>query len=189
MKTRKPVVVVEAEGEADPEPVDEAVDREAERAENPDAVVGAGLVGVVAVVEDQRPLGEEEGEEADRDEGGRPARVADVFDPLGEDVEERDGDDDAAGQRDHGRQGVGEAQRDLAADQGRDDGQAGEGDREAGHAGLSARRRSPQRGQVPRRTTSCAATANSDRRLTASIASSSASLANGASRPHSSQTM
>ena len=74
---------VEAEGEADPEAVDEAVDGEAERSEDPDPLVGARLLWVVAVVQHERPLGEEEGEEADRHEGRRPARVADVSIPSG----------------------------------------------------------------------------------------------------------
>src|SRR5207344_270736 len=44
---------VESEGEPDPESVDEAVDGEPEGAEHPDAMVGAGVGGVVAVVEHQ----------------------------------------------------------------------------------------------------------------------------------------
>ena len=78
------------------------------------------------MVQDQHSLGEEEGQEADRDQRRRLLRVADQLDPLRQDVEEGDGDDDAAGQRDHGRERVGEAQRDVPADQGRDHRQAGE---------------------------------------------------------------
>ena len=52
---------VEPEREPDPEPVDEAVDREAERAEDADLGVGASVLGVVAVVENEDALGDEEG--------------------------------------------------------------------------------------------------------------------------------
>ena len=59
---------VDAEREADPEPVDEAVHRERGRAERADAMVRPGLVRVVAVVQHERALEEEEREEAGRDE-------------------------------------------------------------------------------------------------------------------------
>ena len=90
-------------------------------------------VRIVAVVKHQGALGEEEGEEADGHERGGPLGVADLVDPLRQHVEESDGDDDPAGQRDHRRQRVREAQRDPPADQRRDHGQPGEGNRDGRH--------------------------------------------------------
>ena len=49
-----------------------------------------GLLGVVAVVEDEQPLGEEEEEEAGADEQRHASRVVDRVDRLGQHVEQRD---------------------------------------------------------------------------------------------------
>ena len=51
---------------------------------------GLRLLGLVAVVENERALGEEEAEEACADEPGRRGGVADRVDSLGQHVEERD---------------------------------------------------------------------------------------------------
>ena len=123
---------VESEGEPDPEPVDEAVDREPEGAEDPDARVCARLLGLVAMVQHERALGEEEAEEAAPTtavtrRACRPDRC------FREHVEERDRDDDAAGERDHGRQLLAKAERDDAAEHRRDRGRDRERDCEPRH--------------------------------------------------------
>ena len=89
--------VRDVEGEADPEPVEEAVYRERRGAEGADGGMGVHLLVVVPVVQHERPLGEEEPEEARADEPGDMLGVAEILDRLRQDVEERDGDDDTAG--------------------------------------------------------------------------------------------
>jgi len=56
------------EGKADPEPVQEAVQREAGRAERADARVRPRLLGLVAMVEDEDAFHEEEADEPGPDE-------------------------------------------------------------------------------------------------------------------------
>ena len=73
---------VEPEGEADTEPVDEAVDREPGRAQGSDLMVRAGLLRVVAVMQDQQALDQEEREEADAHQGRGRRCVADCVDRL-----------------------------------------------------------------------------------------------------------
>src|SRR6266542_3992631 len=77
----------EHEGEADAEPVDEAVDRETESAKVPDLVVRPRLLGRVAVVQDEESLDQEPAEEARADQSGHDLRVPDVVHRLGEDIE------------------------------------------------------------------------------------------------------
>ncbi|MGN6587329.1 MAG: hypothetical protein ACTHKT_07655 [Solirubrobacterales bacterium] len=79
---------VDAESEADPEAVDEAVDREAGGTEHADPRAGESLDRLGAVVEDEQPLSEEEAEEAGGDEGSGDVVVADVLEALREDVQE-----------------------------------------------------------------------------------------------------
>jgi hypothetical protein len=62
--------------------------------------MSARLLGLVPVMQDEEPLGEEERQETDAHEGGHPARIVDRVDRLWEHVEEGDGDDDAPGQCD-----------------------------------------------------------------------------------------
>ena len=124
---------VHVEGEPDAEPVDEAVDREPGRPDRPHLGVRAGLLRVVPVVEHERALGEEEGEEAGADEGADAARAAERLDRLGQHVEERDRDDDAAGERDQRLEVAVEPERGEAAEERRDDGERGERDRDPGH--------------------------------------------------------
>ena len=69
-------------------------------ASDADLGVRARLLRLVAVVQDERALREEEAEEARADEPGDPLRVADGLDRLRQHVEERDGDDDPARERD-----------------------------------------------------------------------------------------
>ena len=140
---------------------------------------------LVAVVQDQHPLGEEEAEEAGRDQGGGEVGVADPFDPLGQHVEQGDGDDDAAGQRQQRRQAVGEAQ----ADRGRRSGSRRTVSPASGIAiDISARLRW-QRGQIPRRSD----VVGDDLELGALadrwIARSSAGSSKGTRRPQRTQTM
>ena len=94
----------EPERQPDPEAVDEAVHGEAGRAERADLGVRVDVRVVVAVMEDERPLGEEEEDEAGPDERPDELRVVDRLDRLRQHIEERDGDDDAAGERDRSRQ-------------------------------------------------------------------------------------
>jgi hypothetical protein len=123
----------------------------------------------LSVVEHQDPLEQEEGEEAQRDQRHRVVRLADALDRLRQDLEQRHGNDDATAEGDHGRQRVGEAQSDRAASEDRQDRQPRKGYRYLRHAAPE------QAAQVPRRTTSWAATENRERRPTAAIAFSRAS--------------
>ena len=130
----------EPEREPDPEAVDEAVQREAGRSERADLGVGVDVLVVVAVVEDERSLGEEEEHEAGADEQPDPVRVVDRLDRLRQHLEERDGDDDPAGERDRGRQLPRQPERHEAACERREHGHARERNRDPVHA---------QRLQVP----------------------------------------
>ena len=76
------------------------------------------LLRLVAVMQDERALREEEEEEARADVQADALGIADRLDRLRQDVEERDRDDHAAGQRDRGREVAGEAQGDEAAQRG-----------------------------------------------------------------------
>ena len=80
-----------------------------------------------------RPLGEEEKEEAGADEGRHPSGVADRVDRLGQDVEECDSEHDAARECDQSRQLTAKPECDRAADERRDHGERGEGDRDPVH--------------------------------------------------------
>ena len=131
--TRSPVVVFEAERQADAEAVDEAVQREPRGAQGSDLRMSARLLGLVAMVEDESPLGEEEEEEAGADERADAVRVPDCLEGLGQDVEERDADHDAARERDQRRQLVPQPERDCAAEERRGDGQRGERNGDPGH--------------------------------------------------------
>ena len=105
----------EPEREPDPEAVDEAVQREAGRTERADLRVGVDVRVVVAVMEDERALGEEEEDEAGADEHADAVRVVDRLDRLRQHLEERDGDDDPARERDRGRQLARQPERHEAA--------------------------------------------------------------------------
>ena len=103
---------VEAEREPDPEPVDEAVDREPEGAERADLGVGAGLLGVVAVMQDEhaarrgrRPMKPTPTRSATRCASSTASMLS------GQDVEQRDRDHHPSGERHQGRQRVGQPQR------------------------------------------------------------------------------
>ena len=113
---------------------------EAGRPERADLGVGVHVRVVVAVVEHERALCEEEEDEAGADEQADAVRVADGLDRLGQHVEERHRDDDTAGERDRGRELPRHAEGDDAAGQRREDGHASQRDRDPVHA---------QRLQVP----------------------------------------
>ena len=100
----------------------------------PTRSMGASLRRVVAMVEDEHPLGEEEGDEAGSGERADLARVVEVLERLREHVEERHRDHDPAGERDQRRQRVGETQAERPTGQGRDDGCGCERDRDPLHA-------------------------------------------------------
>ena len=134
-KTSRPVAVSSAEGEADPEPVGEAVQGEPERAQRADAVVGTGIDRVVAVVQDQRPLerGRRRGSRprpaAPRREGRRRSSIR-----LRQDARSRATATTMPPLRATTVGSVCEqAQRDRSAEQDCDHGQAGERDGDEGH--------------------------------------------------------
>ena len=77
----------------------------------------ASLVRVVAMVQDEQPLDQEEREEADPDQRRDPSGVAHVVDRLRKDVEQRDRDHHPAGESDDRRQRTREAQRHPAANE------------------------------------------------------------------------
>jgi hypothetical protein len=87
--------------------------------------------GIVAVVQHQDPLEEKEGEEPRAHQRGEGARVVgQQLDRLRQDLEERDRDDHAPAQRDQGRQRMRQAQREIAAREGGQHRQGGQGDRD-----------------------------------------------------------
>jgi hypothetical protein len=112
---------IEPERKPDLRPVDKAVDREAGGAERPHLMVRPRLLRVVAVVQHQQPLDQEEGEEAGADQGRGRLGVADRVDRLGQHVEQRDGHHDPARERNHCRQVVRQPERDLTSHQRRCD--------------------------------------------------------------------
>ena len=124
------------EGQSDPEPVDEAVKRKARGAERADLCVGPRLLGLVAVVQDDQPLGEEEREKAHADEPCDALGVVHRLDRLRQHVEERHRDDDPAGERDQRHQLAVQPECDQAAGQRRDDGDGREGNGEPLHAAI-----------------------------------------------------
>jgi hypothetical protein len=93
----------------------------------------ARLLRLVAVVQHECALGEEEADEAGAHQQPDPVRVADGLDRLGEDVKERDGDDHAAGQRDRRRELPRQPQGDDAARERREHRQPRERDRHPRH--------------------------------------------------------
>ena len=102
---------VDAERDPDPQAVDERVDRDRARAERADVAVSARLLGGVAVVQDEQPLGEEEADEPGADERPHAVRVVEDLDRLRQDVEQRDRDDDTARERDRRREVAAQAER------------------------------------------------------------------------------
>ena len=124
---------VQAEGQPDSEAVDEAVKREACCAQHSHLFMCASLLGLVAVVEDEQPLGQEEEKKACTDECADAFRVPDCVDRLREHVEESDSQDDPARERDQGRELAMQAQRDNASDERRGDHEQGRRNRDPGH--------------------------------------------------------
>jgi hypothetical protein len=101
----------------------------------PTRALRAGLLGLVAVMQNEDAFGEEEGQEADPDEQRHALFVADGLDRLGQDVEERHRDHDSARERDQRVQVAVQAKRDQPADERREHGQSGERNRDPGHGG------------------------------------------------------
>ena len=91
----------------------------------------ARLVRLVAMVEDQQALGEEEEHEPRADDREGVPRLENPK-CLGQHVEERNRNDDAAGQRDDRRQFAAQAKREEAACEGRENGDARERNRDPG---------------------------------------------------------
>jgi hypothetical protein len=110
------------------------------RAERTNLFVGPGPLRLVAVVQDEKALGDEEEQEARSDERHDPAFVPDRCEGFWDQVEERHSHDDPARERDRRLQLPVKAQGERAADQSGDDRQAREGDGNPAHA---------QRAQVP----------------------------------------
>ena len=128
---------VDTEREADAEAVNEAVDRQGSRAEGADPPVRACLVGVVAVVQHEASLEEEEHQEPRGDERRDPAGVVDALDRLWEHVEECDAHDDAPAEREDRLQMRPEAKCEEAAQHGRQHRAERERDRDPAHAQFS----------------------------------------------------
>ena len=159
----------EAEREPDPEPVDEAVQRQPGRAKSADLGVRVDVLCVVSVVEDERPLGDEEEDEAGADEEPEQLRVIQRLGRFGQHLEERHRDDDSPRERDRGRELARAGARQTAVEK---DGQPGEryGQRHApgrlslppGGAGLRERL-TPLAPLQPRPRTSVLATAYATR--------------------------
>jgi hypothetical protein len=108
------------------------VDRKRTRPERPDVRVCARLVRLVAVMEDKEALGEEEEHEPRADDRERVARLEKPK-CLRQDVEERNGNDDAAGQRNDRRQFAAQAEREQTACESREHGDPRERNCDPGH--------------------------------------------------------
>ena len=119
--------------------------RESQCAERADAAVGERVLGVVAVMEDERALRQEEGEEPGADEPGHGAAVADRVERLRQHVEERDRDDDPARQGDQRLELAASSHGDQAAADRGDGRQRSERDGDPG----GRRDHAAQRPQVP----------------------------------------
>src|SRR5262249_31863511 len=94
--------------------VDQAVDRKRAGPERAHSRMRARLVRLVAMMEDEDALGEEKEHEAHADDCERVPRLEKPK-RLRKHVEERNGDDDAAGQGNHRRQFAAQAEREEAA--------------------------------------------------------------------------
>ena len=104
MSTSTPVVVSRPKASPMPRPSMKLCTREPGRSQHAHLFVRAGLLRLVAVMEDDQPLGEEEQEESCADERADAGRVSDRVDRFGQNVEESHSEDDAAGQCDQGRE-------------------------------------------------------------------------------------
>ena len=124
---------VQAEGEPDCEPVGEGVHRERSGAQRTDTRMRLRLLRIVSVVQDEVSVGDEEEDEPRADERHDPVLVPDRIEGLRNEVEERDGNDDAARERDRRLQLPMQAQTQAAAGERRDDRQTGQRDRDPGH--------------------------------------------------------
>ena len=131
--------MIDAEREPDPQAVDERVDRNRARAESPDVAVRASLLGGIAVVQDEQPLGEEEADEPGAHERPHAVRVVEDLDRLRQDVEQRHRDDHTARERDRRGEVAAQAERRETPAEGREDGDEREGDRDPGHLAATGR--------------------------------------------------
>ena len=87
-------------------------------------------------MEHDEALGDEEEEETAADDRKRVTGLLERPKRLGKDVEERDRNDDATGERDQARQFPPQAECEQAAGERRKDGDAGKRDRDPRHAAL-----------------------------------------------------
>ena len=110
--------------------------REGRGSERADACMGVNVRVVVPVVQHEGPRGDEEHEEAHADEPGHMLGVAEIPHRLGEDVEDRDADDDTAGRRDERAHLPLQPERQEAAEERREHRPARERYRDPGHAHL-----------------------------------------------------
>ena len=81
----------EVEGQVDAQPVDGRMGRECEGPHRPDPTVSASVIGVVAVMEDQESVGQEEQDKSQGRELRDPSRSPQFALGLGQDVQESDG--------------------------------------------------------------------------------------------------
>src|SRR4030095_11979829 len=92
------------------------------------------LLRLVAVVKDEIAVGDQEEDEAAGHESRDPMSIPAGLERLREQLEQRNCDDDSAGERDRRLQAAAKAKCDAAAHEGRDDGEARERYRDPGHA-------------------------------------------------------
>jgi len=131
--TMNPVALETWKAKPMPSPSAQAVDREGGRPEGPDLRMGMHVLVVVAVMEHERPCGHEEHEEADTCEPPDVLGVSEIGERLRQDVEERDPDDHAPGQRDQHADAAPQPEREQTAGERRHDGAGSERDRDPGH--------------------------------------------------------
>ena len=120
------------------------MDRDRTGSERADVAVSPRLLGGVAVVQDEQPLGEEEADEPGAHEHPHPLRVVEDLDRLRQHVEQRDRDDDAAAVSAIAVvRSAAQAERSETPAEGREHGDEREGDRDPGHLSATGRAMPP----------------------------------------------
>ena len=89
--------------------------RESGGAQRADTGMRLRLLRIVSVVQDEVPVGDEEEDEPRTDEGHHPVLVPDSLERLRNEVEQRDGNDDAAREGDRRLQLAVQAQTEASA--------------------------------------------------------------------------
>ena len=123
--TSSPVVVSRPNARPIPRPSMKLCSESPAAPRAPTCACAARLLGLVAMVEDERRSARKKKRKPAPTSVPTRVRVLDRLERLGQDVEERDTDHDAARERDQRRQLAPQPQRDRAAEERRDDGQRG----------------------------------------------------------------